>query len=146
MSNTTIETQKAIVLWLSGIRLTDIRTLPEVEMLLDRGSLLELNPLPITGPQAQYYQAFSGQLPSSFGFFDTLVPRNYATVEEVAGRGPTPKLLPDLLRTVGWTVQYEEVQSTEVVTHVQEWTQSDTASPTCQIVNCSIGKLMPDIS
>src|SRR5437588_8040121 len=105
MSNEEKGIDKAVVLCLSGARLADIRTLPEVATLLEHGALVELDPAPITGPLAQHYQVFSGKSPASFGFFDTLVPRNYAVIEETAGRGSPPKLLPDLLRSVGWTVR-----------------------------------------
>ena len=101
-------TQKAFVLWLSGVPYSAICTLPEVEALLKRGVLLELEPAMITNPWSQYYQAFSGRLPSSFGFFDSLVPAchlssssrdvdGYTLVEEFAGRDTPPKMLPDLL-------------------------------------------------
>jgi len=101
MSETDATMQKAAVVWLSGARLADIRTLPEVEKLLDAGAMVELDPSPITGLQAQHYQVLSGKSPASFGFFDTLVSRNYAVTEEDTGRGNGPKLLPDILRTIG---------------------------------------------
>ena len=66
--------QKAVVLWVSGPGLTDIRALPEVELLLEQGVLVELESAPITGPQSQHYQVLSGTLPARFGFFDTLMP------------------------------------------------------------------------
>src|SRR5712692_42886 len=138
--------QKAIVLWVSGVRLADIRTLPEVASLLNRGALVELDPLPITGSQAQHYQALSGKSPAGFGFFDSLVPRNYAAVEESSGRGTTPKLLPDLLRTVGWTVQYEEVQAAELATRLQVLTQTASASPCWLIVKCTVSDRAANVS
>ncbi len=138
MSNTDARTQQAIVLWLSGVKFTDIRTLPEVEALLKQGAMVELEPSPITEPLVQHYQALSGRLPEHFGFFDTLVPRNYAVVEESSGRGVTPKLLPDLLRTAGWSVLYEEVSLADLVASVQAWTASIPASPACLIVKCTV--------
>ncbi len=106
MSNTNAGTQQAIVLWLSGVEFRDIRALPEIEALLKQGAMVELEPSPITEPLLQHYQTLSGRLPEHFGFFDTLVPRNYAVVEESSGRGVTPKLLPDLLRTVASSAPY----------------------------------------
>ncbi len=138
MSNAGTGTQKAVVLWLSGAQFADMRTLPEVEALCKQGAMIELDPSPIVGPLAQHYQALSGRLPEYFGFFDTLMPRNYAIVEESSGRGATPKLLPDLLRTVGWTVQYEEIQLSDLVARVQTWTESTLASPSCLLIKCTV--------
>jgi hypothetical protein len=145
LSNTDTTMQKAAVLWLSGVRLADIRTLPEVEKLIEAGGMVELDPLPITGPQAQHYQVCGGKSPATFGFFDTLVSRNYAVTEEVTGRGSTPKLLPDLLRTVGWTVAYEESELSTLVARFQDLTQSVSASPACLIVKCTISTDLKDI-
>ncbi|TMC24347.1 MAG: hypothetical protein E6J33_01235 [Chloroflexi bacterium] len=144
MSETDATMQKVAVLWLSGARLADIRKLPEVEKLLDAGAMVELDPLPITGLQAQHYQVLSGKSPASFGFFDTLVSRNYAVTEEVTGRGSSPKLLPDLLRTVGWTVAYEETKLSSLVTHLRALMQSVSASPSCLIVKCAISSDLKD--
>ena len=93
MSMTDATIQKAVIVWLSGARLADLRTLPEVEKLLDAGAMVELDSSPIICLQAQHYQVLSGKSPASFGFFDTFVSRNYAVTEEVAGRGSNPKLL-----------------------------------------------------
>src|SRR5438105_3903683 len=120
MSNTDTAIQKAVVVCLSGVRLADIRTLPEVKTLLDNGAMVELDPAPITGSQGQHYQALSGKSPASFGFFDTFISRNYAVTEETHGRGITPKLLPDQLRTVGWTVSYEETQLSTLAARLQD--------------------------
>src|SRR5260221_12019280 len=106
MNNTNAGTQQAIVLWLSGVDLTDIRALPEIEALLKQGAMVELEPSPITEPLVQHYQTLSGRLPEHSGFFDTLVPRNYAVVEEWSSLGVTSKLVPDLLRTEARPIQY----------------------------------------
>lgn len=134
MSNVEKRIERAVVLWLSGVRLEDIRTLSSVVDLQERGALVELDPAPITGPVTQHYQAFSGKYPATFGLFDTLVPRNYTVVEESAGRGPAPKLLPDLLRTVGWTVRYEETSPNKLVAFLQDATQS--AAEGCLLIKC----------
>ena len=144
MSNTDAPIAKAVVVWLSGARLADIRTLPEVEKLLDAGAMVELDPSPITGLQAHHYQVLSGKSPSSFGFFDTLVSRNYTVTEEVAGRGSSPKLLPDVLRTTGWTVAYEETDLSSLVSHLQNLTQHVSSSPSCLIVKCTISTALKD--
>jgi Type I phosphodiesterase / nucleotide pyrophosphatase len=130
--------QKAVVFWLSGARLDAMRALPAVQSLLQRGASVELEPLVITGLQNQYYQVASGRSPASFGFFDTIVPKNYVVSEESAGRGPMPKLLPDLLRTGGWTVQYEEKPLAELVPAMQQWTQTDADPPDCLIIKCGV--------
>ena len=128
--------QRAIVLWLSGIELEEISAIPEVEMIMQRGAIVELDSLPITGPVAQNYQVFSGRSPASFGFFDTLVPHDYSVVEESGGRGVNPKLFPDFIRTVGWTVKYEEKQFSELSNCIEHWIQSVPSSSTCLIVKC----------
>src|SRR2546423_1332976 len=108
MSDVNKEIRKAFVLWLSGARLADMHTLAEVRSLMEQGVTVELDPSPITGPQAQHYQVFSGQLPARFGFFDTLMPLcrlsrpqqdvdSYTVVEERGGRDAAPKMLPELL-------------------------------------------------
>jgi hypothetical protein len=141
-------TQKAFVLWLSGVRYAAICTFPEVEMLVKRGVLLELEPAMITSPLSQYYQAFSGRLPSSFGFFDSLVPAchlssssrdvdGYTLVEEFAGRDIPPKMLPDLLRMAGWTVLSKETSPSTLVSCLQGMLQMERSSPVCGIVKCS---------
>lgn len=142
MSNTYAVPQKAIVFWLSGTTLADLRGIPEVEAFLERSARAELLPSPITGPQAQHYQALSGHSPAYFGFFDMLLPRNYSIVEVESGRGATPKLLPDLLRTVGWTVDYQEVS--HLAASVQAWTQSAAASPACLVVKYAVNSPIQD--
>ncbi len=139
MNNTTRDIQKAIVLWLSGVRLADIHALPEVAELIAHGALIELEASPITGPRNQYYQVLSGRDPSSFGFFDTLVPRDYNVIEESVGRGGIPKLLPDLLRSAGWMAQYEVTQPEELTTCIERWTRSTPSLSSCLIVNCTAG-------
>jgi hypothetical protein len=131
--------QKAIIIWLSGVRLADIRALPEVTELIEHGAMIELEASPITGPQNQHYQVFSGRDPSSFGFFDTIVPLDYSVIEEMVGRGGTPKLLPDLLRSAGWMAQYEEIQLAELTNCIECWTRSASSLPSCLIVKCTVG-------
>src|SRR5438105_3225467 len=138
MNNTTRGIQKAIVVWLSGVRLEDIRALPEVKKLMEHSALVELDVSPITGRQSQHYQVLSGRDPSSFGFFDTIVARGYTVLEETTGRGATPKMLPDVLRTAGWTVAYEETEPEELANCIERWSQSDSAMPSCLIVKCAI--------
>src|SRR5690349_5349408 len=121
-----IPIQKAFVLYVPGASLESVRQLSAVAELAQRGALVELEPAPITNPQSQYYQAFSGRIPATFGFFDTLMPlshlshtkqisqqgvNGYTVVEELAGRDVPPRILPDILRTVGWQVSYEELTS-----------------------------------
>ena len=125
MNNTTKRIEKAIVLWLSGVRLTDILALAEARKILESSAMVELDVAPITGLQNQHYQVLSGKDPSSFRFFDTIVPRGYTVLEEASGRGATPKLLPDVLRTAGWTTTYEETEPEELVKCIERWTQSE---------------------
>lgn len=126
------------MLWLSGMRLADIRSLPEVVALSRHGALVELDPLPITGPQAQHFEVLSGCSPASFGFFDTLVPYHYVIKEDLTGRGETPKLLPDRLHSAGWSVQYEETQSSNLVKSIQHWAQRASTQKSCLIVKCTV--------
>src|SRR5947209_94750 len=144
MSMTDATTEKAVIVWLSGARLADLRTLPEVEKLLDAGATVELDSSPIISLQAQHYQVLSGKSPASFGFFDTFVSRNYAVTEEVTGRGSSPKLLPDLLRTIGWTVTYEETGLPSLVSRLRDLIQSVSDSPPCLIVKCAISADLKD--
>jgi hypothetical protein len=130
-------TQRAVIIWLSGAASASIRDLPEVQALARRAAFIELDPAPISSPQAHYYQAFSGRLPATFGFFDTLLPRNYDIIEETTGRGTPPRLLPDLLRTVGWTVSFEEVPGATLAESIEQWAAANTASPACLIVKCA---------
>jgi len=133
----TSTTNRAVVIWLSGASLASIRALPEVQALTRKGALVELDPSPISSSQAHYYQAFSGRLPATFGFFDTLLPRNYNIIEESTGRGTPPRLLPDLLRTVGWTVTFEEVAGAALPGSIEQWAVATAASPACLIVKCA---------
>lgn len=137
MSDKVNGTERAVILCLSGARLADIRDIPEVRALVKSGALAELTPAPITGPTGQMYQAFSGRSPASTGFFDTLVPRNYTVVEEFSGRGGKPLLLQDLLRTVGWTVQSEEMELSELVDRLRAWTQDASTASSCFIARCA---------
>jgi hypothetical protein len=142
------EIQRAFVLWVSGVSLADINTLSEVEMLRECGALVELDPSPITGPQAQHYQFFSGLLPGHFGFFDTLMPlchlpqwkqgtSSYTVVESHDGWDATPKMLPDLLRAARWRVQYEQTTPDELVARVHSLAQAEPVLGTCHIVKCT---------
>src|SRR5947209_1450216 len=130
MDNVNKEIRKAFILWLSGACLADIRSLAGIESLMKSSALVELEPSPITGPQAQHYQIFSGRLPASFGFFDTLMPLSrlprpqqgidgYTIVEEHAGRDGAPDMLPDLLRSAGWAVEYVATTPADLPDYVQ---------------------------
>lgn len=144
MGDSPIIPQKAVLFWLSGLRLSDARSIPAVDDLMTRGVTVELDPKPITGPQAQYFQLMSGQSPASFGFFDTLIARNYTVSEDDKGRGPTPKLLPDLLRTVGWTVSYVEAEPSTLIARLQEATGSLSATPACLLIKCPLYQQTPE--
>ena len=144
MSETIIRPQRAVLLWLSGARLADIRALPIVSTLIDGGATVELDPSPITGRQSQRYQLFSGKAPASFGFFDSFAVRSYTVAEEANGRGPAPKLLPDLLRTVGWTVAYEETQLPDLPVQLRKSAQSVAADPACLIIKCLVNGELND--
>ncbi len=138
MNNTTQSIQKAVLLWLSGMCLTDMCSFPEGRALLDQCALVMLHATPVTGAQNHHYQGLSGKDPSSFGYFDSLVPRNYAVVEDSIGYGVAPKLLPDLLRDAGWMVVYNEVPPSELVKHIQQWTQSRSSLPACLIIKSTV--------
>src|SRR5205823_13476327 len=143
MSNVDKRTHRTIILCFSGVHLADISVRTEVEKLMKQWVSVELQPMPITGLQAQHYQVFSGRLPAHFGFFDTLMPLcrlprpqqgvdGYAIVEEYAGRDAPPKMLPELLRAAGWTVDYEDCSSTELLASLRRLTQGQASSlPTC---------------
>lgn len=150
MSTATHGIHKAFVLWVSGVRLDDINTLAEVEMLRNHGALVELYPSPINGQLAQHYQLFSGRLPARFGFFDTLMPlchlpqwkqgtSSYKVAENHDGWDAAPKMLPDLLRAARWRVEYVETTSNELVACVQGLSQAEPILGTCHIVKCTPG-------
>src|SRR5690349_12676166 len=105
----TTETQKVFLLWLSGANFADIRLLPEIGMLQQQGAFVNLEASAIPDELVQHYAVMSGQSSDTFGFFDSLIPRNYDVTEERNGRGPAPKLLPDILQAVGRTALYEEI-------------------------------------
>src|SRR5947209_1608550 len=143
--------QRAIILYFSGVQLADISTHVEVEALVKQGVSVELQPMPITGLQAQYYQIFSGKLPAHFGFFDTLMPLcrlprlqqgadGYTVVEEYTGRDAPPKMLPELLRAAGWTVDYEDCSSTELLASLRRLTQAQDPLQRCKIIKCAMGR------
>lgn len=137
--NTTTTHRRAIVLWLSGIRLEDIETLQEVRELRQDGALVVLEPLPITGPQMQHYQVLSGQSPAGFGFFDTLVPQNYTVVEQQVQVDALPQLLPDILSITGWKVRYEEIAFSKLGSRIENWIGSAAQdAATCVIVKSAI--------
>jgi hypothetical protein len=140
VDNKTRGLEKAIIFWLSGIRLSDISALPEVTNLKERGAVVELRTSPITGPLNQHFQVFSGRDPSSFGFFDTIVPRDYSIQEESVGRGGIPKMLPDLLRSAGWMVQFEVALPTELASCIDRLTQTVASLPSCLIVKCAVNE------
>jgi hypothetical protein len=151
LSTGTLGVKRAFVLWISGARLADIHVLDEVKKLKRQGTLVELEPLPITGPLAQHYQLFSGQSPAHFGFFDTLIPScklpqwqqndGYEVAETESGHNVATKMLPDLLRTAGWDVAFEETSLAQLVACVRGLTRMEEISnaPTCHIVKCTIG-------
>ena len=134
MSN--IEVQKVLLLWLSGASLADICTIPEFAELQRQGALAHLEETPIPDACVQHYQVMSGQTADTFGFFDSLVPHNYDVVVEKNGRGPTPKVLPDILQSVGHSTWYEEVSFDVLAATLQRLTQNDTAS--CIVVKCHV--------
>lgn len=152
MSNVDKKTQRAIILYFSGVHLADISTHAEVEALVKQGVSVELQPMPITGLSAQYYQVFSGRLPAHFGFFDTLMPLcrlppsqqgtdGYTIVEEYTGRDAPPKMLPELLRAAGWSVDYEVCSSTEVLASLHRLTQGQASFlPACKIIKCAMDR------
>src|SRR5947209_1434526 len=142
MGNVDNGIQRAIILWLPGVGLADILPLGEVEALMKQGVLIELLSSPITGPQAQQYQAFSGRLPVHFGFFDTLMPlcrlprpqqgiNGYTIIEEYAGRDVAPKMLPDLLRAAGWGVDYEDISPGELLNSLRRLAQTQSSEAIC---------------
>jgi len=113
--------RKAVVFWLSGACLADLRTIAEVETLIEHSGTVELIPTPITTTQSLYYQLATGRRPECFGFFDTLVLRGYTVVEDLQGRDTVPVSFADLLSAAGWAVKDEAPTITELVECVQSW-------------------------
>ncbi len=151
--NTTIK--KAFVFYLHGIGRDDVHNLSGFGEVMKHGVLAELEAAPITAPQMLYHQAFSGRLPASSGFFDTLMPLchlprsqkgadGYSIVEESGGRDGTPETLPEMLRTAGWAVEYTEVSPGDLAGHVQASLTAGASIPQCKIVRCSLAAGSPD--
>lgn len=138
MHNQDVLPHRAVLLWLSGVSLDALQTLREVEVLRQQGVLVNLDPAPITGPLTQHYQALAGCSPASFGLFDAQMPHNYQAVESTTGRGEMPKLLPDMLRSAGWQVQFEETQPSNLATSVEQWVQTAKADKACLILKCVV--------
>lgn len=130
--------RRAIVFWLSGAYLADIRTIPEVEALMKRGASVELIPAPITGTQSRHYQLMTGRRPDCFGFFDTLTLRGYKVVEELQGKDIAPPSLIDLLKAADWTVSNQDMTIAGLVAGVKKWAQTVTAAASFLIVKCSM--------
>lgn len=151
MSEASLNSEKAFVLYLSGLGMSDISGLGEVERLMKSGVVVELEPEPIVSPQSLYYQLFSGRLPASFGFFDTLMPAHhlwrvpqgvldYTIVEEHAGRDATPQTLDERLRLAGWDVEYEQTPLAELAVRIQALTSRQSRGASCKIVRCLIDR------
>lgn len=143
------EIQRSVIVWLSGVRLADIISLPELRTFKEQGAAVELITSPITSPRANHFQVLSGRVPASFGFFDTLVPlchlsrlsqgmNGYDVVEEYNGRDTAPKLLPDLLCGAGWMVEYKEKPLSELVACMQNLAESTAPSARCKIFKCTV--------
>jgi hypothetical protein len=149
MSDVNTNIRKAFIFYLHGVGRDDVCDLAGVGELIQHGVQVELEAAPITTPQTLYYQAFSGRLPASSGFFDTLMPlchlprsqkgaNGYSIVEESGGRDVAPATLPDMLRKAGWTVDYAEVSPADLVGHVQASLTADAPTPQCKIVRCAL--------
>lgn len=149
MSNQERLTRQVALLWLSGMRLEDIEALPEAQALLREGALATLEPAPITGPLTQSMQASTGRLPASSGFFDTLLPHNYAVTEVATGRAEMPRGLPEILS--GWQVHFEETTPGSLVESVERAIQHLAAGQAGLIIKCAAPEgegaraILPDI-
>lgn len=133
-----IETgKKAVLLWLSGAGLSSVRAIAEVETLMQQGITTELEATPITGSQAHHYQITTGRRPECFGFFDTLVQHDYQIKETREGRDRLPGDLIALMSSAGWTINYNEISPTNLVSSVQAWAKTAT-SFSCLIVKCTL--------
>jgi len=130
--------RKAVVLWLSGACLADMRTIAEVERLSGRSAAVELIPAPITNTQSLSYQLVTGRRPERFGFFDTLVLHGYTVVEDFQGRDSAPASFADLLSAAGWAVKHKELTIDELVECVRSWAQADHTTASCLMVKCAL--------
>jgi predicted AlkP superfamily phosphohydrolase/phosphomutase len=128
--------KKAVVFWLNGASLADIRSIAEVQEIVQQGVTTELISAPITNSHAHYYQLMTGRHPACFGFFDTQVVRGYSVVKELAGRDRPPATISDQLN--GWESSCNEVTPSELTTSIQQWAQDVTSAPALLIVKCVI--------
>jgi hypothetical protein len=131
-----VETEnKAVLFWLSGMGLSSIHPIAEVEILMRQGFTAELASTPITGNQSHYYQVMTGRRPECFGFFDTLVQHEYNVEEKRGGRDRPPENLTTLLTSAGWNVNYHEIDPANLVSNIRSWAKT-ASSFSCLIVKC----------
>lgn len=128
--------KKAIIFWLNGASLADVRSIAEVNTLMQQGATTELVSSPITNTHSHYYQLMTGRHPACFGFFDTQVARGYSVVEELAGRDRPPATIGDQL--ADWEFICKEVTSSELTTSVQQWKQNATSAPSLLMLKCVV--------
>ncbi|GHO91871.1 hypothetical protein KSF_019190 [Reticulibacter mediterranei] len=146
-----VETEnKAVLFWLSGIGLSSIHPIMEVETLMRQGFTAELASTPITGNQSHYYQVMTGRRPECFGFFDTLMPHEYSVEEKPGGRDRPPETLITLLSSAGWNVNYNEIAPANLESSICAWAKTASAF-SCLIVKCAyteplIGNMTTDLA
>jgi hypothetical protein len=146
-----VETENKVVLfWLSGLGLSSIHPIAEVETLMQQGFTTELASTPITGKQSHYYQVMTGRRPECFGFFDTLMSYEYGVEEKLSGRDRPPETLTTLLTSAGWSVNYNEIAPANLVPSIRAWAKTASAF-SCLIAKCTyteplIGDMKTDLA
>jgi hypothetical protein len=146
-----VETEnKAVLFWLSGMGLSSIHPIAEVEALMRQGFTAELTSTPITNSQSHYYQVMTGRRPECFGFFDMLVPYEYSVEEKLGGRDRPPETLTTFLNAAGWNVNYNEIAPANLVSSIRVWAKTASAF-SCLIVKCTyieplIGNMIDDLA
>ena len=145
--------QRAAILWVSGLADSDISGIAEIEALGAQGVKAELIPSLLAGKQSRYYQVMSGSAPTSFGFFDSLMPAyqvsrslqgqsGYQVVEENSGRDAAPRFFPDILRSCGWSVETIEAPLAELAERTRALPE-DVSQPTCKILRARADQQAP---
>ncbi len=107
-----------IVLWISGLTWDLLNRVPGVALLRAQGAaVINLEPLPITGPKPQAWQMISGRNPGGTGYFDSWMPQQH-TMQPVAE--PTVPMLHEVIAAAGRTATYVNLALADVPLYLNE--------------------------
>ncbi len=122
-----------IVLWISGLTWDVLDQVPGVALLRAQGAaVINLEPLPITGPKPQAWQMISGRNPGGTGYFDSWMPQQY-TMQPVAE--PTVPMLHEVIAAADRMATYVNLALADVPLYLSELE----ASVDCLVVRTVAG-------